>query len=204
MERRGEDGAGGGSAQVVHARTVVLCMGPWTTGAREWFPSLGPVVAQKAASLVVGGTSAWPSALFTGMADASGQAREREIYARCSEVYVCQTGVPADLPARANEVAIYARDESDLRYYASMASAQLAQGVRDGRVLVQACYLPVSVDDVPVIGAVHGADGVFVAAGHSCWGIVNGPDTGSALADLIVDGRCEWLNLDDLRADRFG
>ena len=29
---------------------------------------------------------------------------------------------------------------------------------------------------------------MFVAAGHSCWGILQGPATGEALAELILTG----------------
>lgn len=34
-----------------------------------------------------------------------------------------------------------------------------------------------------------GAEGVYVASGHSCWGILNGPATGEAMAQLISQGK---------------
>ena len=64
----------------------------------------------------------------------------------------------------------------------------------------QACYLPLPPDGLPIIGGVPGLPGVFVASGHSCWGILNGPATGLVVSEMIVDGKvsslqgCEVLN----------
>jgi len=49
-----------------------------------------------------------------------------------------------------------------------------------------AFYLPWSVDNVSFMGAVPGHPGVHVLAGHSCWGILNGPATGLCTAHLIL------------------
>jgi hypothetical protein len=37
--------------------------------------------------------------------------------------------------------------------------------------------------------------GCYCATGHSCWGILNGPATGKALAELITDGEVSCLDL---------
>ena len=50
------------------------------------------------------------------------------------------------------------------------------------------CARPLSVDGRPLIGAVPGVDGLWVAAGHGPWGISTGPGSGRLLAGLI-DGR---------------
>ena len=39
-----------------------------------------------------------------------------------------------------------------------------------------------------MIGAVPGYAGAYVATGHNVWGMLNGPATGEAMAELIVDG----------------
>ena len=36
----------------------------------------------------------------------------------------------------------------------------------------------------------------FTDAGHSCWGILNGPATGEALAELIVTGKSKLTQID--------
>ena len=48
------------------------------------------------------------------------------------------------------------------------------------------CARPQSLDGRPLIGAVAGVDGLWVAAGHGPWGISTGPASGRLLADLIL------------------
>ena len=49
---------------------------------------------------------------------------------------------------------------------AAALSSHLASAAVDAR---QACFRPLSQDGVPVIGAVPGTPGAFIATGHSCW-----------------------------------
>jgi glycine/D-amino acid oxidase-like deaminating enzyme len=64
------------------------------------------------------------------------------------------------------------------RYVPAVAEAPLV-GLRH-------CARPVSVDGRPLIGAVDGIDGLFVAAGHGPWGISTGPGSARLVADLIL------------------
>ena len=66
-------------------------------------------------------------------------------------------------------------------------------------------------DGDPCIGAVPGIAGLFMAAGHSCWGILQvpfllhslkkllsiekGPATGEALAQLILYGKADTVDI---------
>jgi len=52
----------------------------------------------------------------------------------------------------------------------------------------QACYLPSTTDGLPVIGPLTGVGGAFIASGHGCWGILNSPATGEAIAELLIEG----------------
>jgi len=63
--------------------------------------------------------------------------------------------------------------------------------------------LPISPDGTPLIGQVTGVKGAYVATGHSCWGILNAPATGAALAELIVDGRSKIVDLTPFDPSRF-
>ena len=54
-----------------------------------------------------------------------------------------------------------------------------------------ACLRPVSGDGLPLMGAVPGWDGLFLATGHGRKGILLSLVTGKAMADLIVRGRSE-------------
>ncbi|WP_024513461.1 FAD-dependent oxidoreductase [Bradyrhizobium sp. ARR65] len=42
----------------------------------------------------------------------------------------------------------------------------------------QAYFRPVTQDGLPLIGKVPQSEGVYVATGHSVWGILNAPATG--------------------------
>ncbi|PSR87954.1 Oxidoreductase [Actinidia chinensis var. chinensis] len=67
----------------------------------------------------------------------------------------------------------------------------------------QACFLPCTEDSVPVIGEVPGVKVCYVATGHSCWGILNGPATGAAVAELVLDGRSSIVDLSPFSPARF-
>ena len=50
-------------------------------------------------------------------------------------------------------------------------------------------------DGLPLIGRVPGLAGAYVATGHGPWGMLNAPATGSALAELVVDGAASLVDL---------
>ena len=57
-------------------------------------------------------------------------------------------------------------------------------------------------DGLPLIGALPGIDGVYIASGHATLGITLAPLSGRLLADLIVDQRRDPL-LDAFAPGRF-
>ncbi|MGH9258221.1 MAG: NAD(P)/FAD-dependent oxidoreductase, partial [Vicinamibacterales bacterium] len=59
----------------------------------------------------------------------------------------------------------------------------------------QACYRPVTDDGLPLIGRVPALANAYVATGHGPWGMLNAPATGSALAELIVNGSAALVDL---------
>ncbi|HEX5823326.1 MAG TPA: FAD-binding oxidoreductase [Candidatus Limnocylindrales bacterium] len=64
------------------------------------------------------------------------------------------------------------------RYVPAVADAPLV-GLRH-------CARPVSADGRPLVGAIDGVAGLFVAAGHGPWGISTGPATARLVTDLIL------------------
>ena len=50
------------------------------------------------------------------------------------------------------------------------------------------CVLPAVCADTGAIVAGRLRDGVYVATGHTCWGILNGPATGQGMAELMLNG----------------
>src|SRR6202030_3403645 len=57
------------------------------------------------------------------------------------------------------------------------------------------CFRPIARDGLPLIGRVPGVEGAYIATGHSVWGILNAPATGEAIAELIVDGTAQAVDL---------
>jgi glycine/D-amino acid oxidase-like deaminating enzyme len=49
------------------------------------------------------------------------------------------------------------------------------------------CARPQSIDGRPLLGAIAGVDGLFVAVGHGPWGISTGPATARLVVDAILD-----------------
>ena len=45
--------------------------------------------------------------------------------------------------------------------------------------------------------------GLFVAAGHTCWGIQNGPGTGKLMSEFVFDGAAKSADVDKLDPRKF-
>lgn len=192
-----------GELQAEQYGVVVLCMGPWTIQAQQWFPSLPAVMAQKAASLVVK-TKVPATALFSEYVNSRSEVRSPEAYPREDEIYMCQSAVPEDLPSDPATIEIASRDVADLKEFGAAISSQVADAMKDDtNVVSQACNLPVSPDGLPLIGSIPDSNGTaFVAAGHSCWGILNSPATGKAIAEMILSGKSS-INIAPFDPARF-
>jgi glycine oxidase len=82
------------------------------------------------------------------------------------------------------------------RYVPAVADAPLV-GLRH-------CARPASADGRPLIGAIGGIAGLFVAAGHGPWGISTGPGSARLVADLILGRSASGGMPEALDPDRFG
>lgn len=187
------------------ATDIVISAGPWT---QNVYPS-APISALRAHSVTIRPSrpvSAY--ALFTqiklpagfAQTDESKRGKGRsweevvtpEIYARPkNEVYACGEGdreVP--LPASSDLVEVDEQRCQDIVNYVASVSDEL----RDGEVTArQACYLPnvnASGSGGPLIGET-GVQGLLMAAGHTCWGIQNGPGTGKLISEFVFDGKAK-------------
>jgi len=201
-----------GQTHTLPATHVVLSAGPWT----QKVLTKAPIQAMRAHSVTIRPTrpvSAY--ALFTeiqlpknsrdkGASGTHAQYVSPEIYARPNnEVYACGEGdhlVP--LPATTDLVEVDSQRCQDIVDYVGSISNEL----RGGEVTVrQACYLPqVSVGNGgPIIGETR-VKGLIVAAGHTCWGIQNGPGTGKLVSEIIWEGGPKSANIQALHPKRFG
>lgn len=70
----------------------------------------------------------------------------------------------------------------------------------------QACYLPRHMrfgeERGPLIGQTS-VPGLWVAAGHTCWGIQNGPATGYLMAELLLEGKAKSADIGKLDPKKF-
>ena len=106
--------------------------------------------------------------------------------------YVCGISSQEPLPIDPAEVA---PEPGAIECLQAMCVA-ISPALASARILAeQACFRPVTSDGLPLIGAVPGMTGAYVATGHSVWGILNAPATGEALAELILDGAARTVDL---------
>ena len=177
----------------VAADAVVIAMGPWSILAAQWLP-LPPVAGLKGYSVVLAPRSPVPAqALFVEYESASGERTSPEIVARADgEVWACGRSSDDPLPVDPAEVTV---DEAKCREIARICAA-LSSRLDGARVLrTQACYRPICADAMPLLGAVPDVPGAFLATGHNCWGMLNAPASGRAMAELLCDGASSSIDL---------
>ncbi|KAL9638095.1 MAG: hypothetical protein Q9164_001778 [Protoblastenia rupestris] len=194
----------------IPATDVVIAAGPWT---QRVFPT-APISALRAHSVTIRPSKPISAyALFTeiGLPSSFGRTDtfvkskrpsqkvvSPEIYARPHEAYACGEGdtlVP--LPETTADVETDDARCQDIIDYVSSISDELQDGEVTAR---QACYLPnvqSAASRGPLIGET-GVKGLLIAAGHSCWGIQNGPATGKLISEFVFDGKAKSANISSL------
>ena len=213
------------SGQIVEADIVVLCMGAWTGRGLEMFGLSSSLVGGHRAHSI---TIKLPNPAQSGIDNTAlflSSPGEPELYPRPDgTLYMCggcrteQLPLPED-PA---EVKVDLEACREIKTLAGQISDRLGEAESYDS---SACYLPHSQDGTPIIGKISKVtstdfwtrplsqmyillfplqvEGLYVGAGHSCWGILQGPATGEALAQLILTGHTEHVALDNFSPDRF-
>jgi glycine/D-amino acid oxidase-like deaminating enzyme len=172
---------------------VVIAMGPWSVLAARWLP-LPAVYGVKGHSLVFGTGSKVPAeALFLEYPETGGSWQSPEVFPRADgTTYVCAISSESPVPLDPGAVT---PDPGAIERLHAMCR-RLSPMLAEAKVLAcQACHRPATQDGLPLIGAVPGLAGAYVATGHSVWGILNAPATGEAMVELIVDGRARTVDL---------
>jgi glycine/D-amino acid oxidase-like deaminating enzyme len=180
---------------------VIVAMGPWSVIAAHWLP-MPPVYGLKGHSVVFQPEAMFPAeTVFGEFENADGEIFSPEIVPRADgTLYVCGLSGMAPLPLDPSQVHPEPGGCERLREVA----VRLVPRLGSAKVLAkQACYRPITSDGLPLIGAVPGLRGAYIATGHSVWGMLNAPGTAEALADLIVDGRTRHVALDAFSASRL-
>ncbi|KAF6040279.1 hypothetical protein EB796_001396 [Bugula neritina] len=110
-----------------------------------------------------------------------------EVYPRPDgTVYICGRTDYEPLPEHAGLV----EPNSESLNFLHRVGANISSTLEGSKLETgHACYLPLPENNVPAIGLIPNYHGkLYIAAGHSCWGILNAPATGKNLAELIVHG----------------
>ena len=183
--------------KVIPADVVVMAMGPWSYKACAWFDV--PVIKGGRAHSVVlkqKSESSNPITAHCLFTDYRGRklSGEPELYPRPDgTVYACGFSDDVAMPDDAKDVKPNKQSCAALKDICAQISTELA----DSDVIAeQACYLPTPQGrSGPVIGKIANVENAYIAAGHTCWGILNAPATGKAIAELILDGECSFLDL---------
>lgn len=178
------------------AEQVVLTMGPWTSKMLLDCPISGLRAHSITIKPSTGTVS--PYTIFTELKVGKNQYFSPEMYARKDEVYICGEGdTLVELPETSDAVEVVREKCDELYRYV----AKLSNNLSGGHVLKrQACYLPVlnvPTSSGPLVGETN-VDGLYVASGHSCWGINNAPGTGKVMAELLLEGEAHSADISAL------
>lgn len=65
------------------------------------------------------------------------------------------------------------------------------------------CYYEMTPDDHPIVGAVPGVSGLYLAAGFSGHGFMHAPATAQLVVEEMLDGRARTIDIRDLSLERF-
>ena len=187
--------------RIIDANVVVIAMGPWTRQAAEWLKIPQVETGRTHSLLLRPEEPVTAHAIFVEHHLKNGWFKEQEVYPRPDgDIYTCGMSDSAPLPDDPNEIDPNPDSCKQLRELSAKISTKISKA---DMYLTQACYLPLSPDGVPIIGQVPNVKGAFIATGHSCWGILNSPGTGAALAELILTGKCTIFDLSPFDPARF-
>ena len=172
----------------LRAETTVVASGPWVHRAAAWLDTPLPVRPLKGQILHL----RLPAPPPGGFSDPDGQYVITKpsglVYAGTTEE---EAGFDTE-PTLAGRAGIL---KALGRYTSRLEGAQIVHET--------ACLRPLPADGLPIIGPAPGTAGVVVAAGHGRKGILFGPVTGEAVAELITAGRCDSIDLAPFDPGRF-
>ncbi len=188
------------NGELIEAEHVVIAMGPWSILATPWLP-IPDVYGLKGHSLIFRYRPAEPCALFVEVENNDGSVETPEVVPRMDgTTYICGLSGTEPLPVDPAHIELEEGAADRLRNMATTFSPELGAAEV---VAEQACFRPITSDGIPLIGRVSGVEGAYVATGHSVWGMLNGPATGEAMAELIVDGEAKTVDLSAFNPSRL-
>ncbi|ORX51439.1 FAD dependent oxidoreductase [Piromyces finnis] len=200
---------------------LILALGPWTFQANRWFPNQMPkgFTGHKCQSYLVRPKKPLsdPQVYFIPIEKDGDPVVE--IYPRPDgTVYICSMAAPEPFPRDEIEKLPFVSptDQFYLERQQKLVKALSEHGLNDSELLEvhEATYLPVPPKSyLPIIGKLKEikgkeesvpSSGVYIASGHNYWGIMTATGTGLALAELIILGKSEQIDIRGLNPLRPG
>ena len=158
----------------IPAEHMVLAMGPWTRDAAEWTGIPIPITPLKGQILRLRAPGD-PYRYSVGHGSNYAMSKPSDGLVWCGTTEE-EVGFDESKTTEARDAII----DSTIAMLPALVEAEL--------VLQTACLRPVAPDNVLVLGAVPGIDGLYVNTGAGRQGIMMGPAMGRIIADLIVRG----------------
>jgi glycine/D-amino acid oxidase-like deaminating enzyme len=204
------------NGQILPADKLVIACGPWTHQANQWFEDFNEksgvsiripdITGVKCHSILVKSPRVLSQAVFFEGDGTLGDG-DLEVYPRPDgDCYV--NGFPDDEEIVTEWPGKESLDRAalDLLQKAMDQTASKELFGEKGTIVPhteQVCYWPETIDGLPLVGPLPGVDDIFIATGHSVWGILQGPATGRAMAELIMEGKSKSLDLSLFGLERF-
>jgi glycine oxidase len=161
--------------EVINASTVVIANGPWSKFAGEWVGLDVPVIPLRGQ--------------IVHLDIPRGAPRPRQAIFHSAGYVLPKTSGSLYVGTTIEDVGFDTEPTTEARDSIMEAVARLAPQIMDLPIKqMSACLRPYSTDDMPIIGAVPGVDGLFIATGHGFKGITLCLTTGKNLAELMITG----------------
>ncbi|KAL3937811.1 MAG: hypothetical protein SGBAC_007158 [Bacillariaceae sp.] len=216
----------------IPADKLIIACGPWTEHARYWFSSKDlqdywpTITGVKCHSVLVQAPKTLSEAVFFERAPFAAKSKE-------GDAGDDETGTDRLLTTeQLSSVEVYPRPDGDayvngfegdeviiteepgqevveedavqkLELALHQTSSMLQNSIAHTK---QVCYWPETPDGLPILDCVQdflGGDSTYIAAGHSVWGILQGPISGKAMSELILDGEASCVDLTPFQLERF-
>lgn len=189
----------------IDAKTLIVACGPWTEQSRSWFPKhlqckIPQITGVKCHSILIRAPKTLNQAVFfEGNGPLLGSAG-LEVYPRPDgDAYVNGfEGNERIVDEKPGQEQIESQAIDKLQTATDQTTSVL-EGLEPHTR--QAGYWPETPDGFPILDKI--IDGAYLATGHSVWGILQGPITGKAMCELVLDGKATCIDLKPFQLDRF-
>lgn len=189
---------------IIDADAIVIAIGPWTEEINSWFPPtdrkvqmgltyLPTIYGVKSHSMLVKTEKVLSEAVFF---ESDSPDFDIEVYPRPDgDSYVTGSShITFNMTERPGQEAVEEIRKKELMDAMQQTSSYVLGGKEPHTV--QACYWPETHDGIPVISPLPSVKNVMVATGHNVWGILQGPATGLAVAEWLIEGKVNCIDIE--------